>query len=119
MPTQLYTDVQLVIKNVFFCIAKEKVWDPNGKMYIILLRTDRLKTSFSILCTMVGNDTNADALQLSTRLSHVSEIQNILAAHLAWDHSPCQLKLPSWDELQMKSQHMDHVTLHCGKGMSL
>src|SRR5260370_20060399 len=100
----------------FFCIAKEKVRDPNGKMYIILLRMDQLETSFSILCTMVGNNTNVDALQLSTRLSHVSEIQNILAAHLVWDCSPHRLKLPSWDELQMKSQHMDHVTPTLWKG---
>src|SRR5258708_36192108 len=119
MPTQLYVDLQLMIKNVFFCAAKDKVQDPNNNMYIILLRMDQLETSFGILYTMVGNDTNADALQLSTRLSHVSKIQNILAAHLAWDCSPHQLKLPSWDEVEMKSQHMDHVTLLYGRGMSL
>src|SRR5258708_24111408 len=116
MPTQLYVDLQLMIKNVFFCAAKEKVQDPNNNMYIILLGTDQLETSFGILCTMVGNDTNADALQLSTRLAHVSEIQNILAAHLAWDCSPHRLKLPSWDEVEMKSQHMDHVTPTLWKG---
>ncbi len=116
MPTQLYADLQLMIKNVFFCAAKEKVWDPNNNMYIILHRMDQLETSFGILHTMVGNDTNADALQLSTRLSHVSKIQNILAAHLAWDCSPHQLKLPSWDEVEMKSQHMDHVTPTLWKG---
>ena len=66
-----------MIKNVFFCAAKDKVQDPNNNMYIILLRMDQLETSFGILHTMVGNDANADVLQLSTRLSHVSEIQNI------------------------------------------
>src|SRR5258708_14097556 len=116
MPTQLYVDLQLMIKNVFFCAAKEKVQDPNNNMYIILLGTDQLETSFGILCTMVGNDANADALQLSTRLSHVSKIQNILAAHLAWDRSPHQLKLPSWDEGEMKSKDMDHVTATLWKG---
>ncbi len=40
MPTQLYVDLQLMIKNVFFCAAKEKVQDPNNNMYIILLGTD-------------------------------------------------------------------------------
>ena len=71
MPTQLYADLQLMIKNVFFCATKEEVQDPNNNMYIILHRMDQLETSFGILHTMVGNDTNADALQLSTRLSHV------------------------------------------------
>ena len=88
MPTQLYTDIQLMIKNVFFCAAKEKIANPNGRIYIILLGTDRLKTSFSILCTMVGNDANADILQLATRFSHISEVQNILASNPSWDHSP-------------------------------
>jgi len=40
MPTQLYTDIQLMIKNVFFCAAKEKIANPNGRIYIILLGTD-------------------------------------------------------------------------------
>ena len=116
MPTQLYVDLQLMIKNVLFCATKEKVQDPNGNMYIILLGMDQLKTSCGILCTMVRNDANANALQLATRLSHVSKIQNILAAHPAWDCSPHWLKLPSWDEVEMKSQHTGHVCPALWKG---
>ena len=68
---------------------------------------------------MVGNDANADILQLTTRLSHISEIQNILASNPSWDHSPRRLKLPSWDELQTRSQHADHVAPGNGKVMYL
>ena len=89
MPSQLYTDIQLMIKNVFFCVAKGKIANPNGKLYIVLLGTDQLETSFGILCTIVGNDANADILQLTTRLSHISEIQNILASNPSWDRDPC------------------------------
>jgi len=88
MPTQLYTDIQLMIKNVFFCATKEKITNPNGRIYIILLGTDRLETSFGILSTMVGNDANANILQLATRFSHISEVQNILASNPSWDCSP-------------------------------
>ena len=102
--------------KVFFCIAKEKIANPNGKLYIILLGTDQLETSFGILHTIIGNDANADILQLTTRLSHISEIQNILTSNLSWDHDPCQLKLTSWDELQSRSQHMDHVSPSIWKG---
>ena len=110
MPTQLYSDIQVMIKNVYFCVAKAKV-DPNiTHFYAILLGTDRLEVTFSILRTIVGNDANADTLQLTTQLSHISEVQNILALHPEWDHTPCHLKLPSLNELEKKSQHMDHIT---------
>jgi hypothetical protein len=42
IPTNLYIDVMLMIKNAFFCIAKAKVDDPEGEFWIILLGTDRL-----------------------------------------------------------------------------
>ena len=66
---------------------------------------------------MVGNDANADILQLTTRVSHISEIQNILTSNPSWDRSPCQLKLPSWDELQTRSQHADHIAPSIWKGV--
>src|SRR5260370_3664421 len=74
MPTQLYTDTQLMIKNVFFCVAKEKIANPNGKIHIILLGTDRLETSFGILWTMVRIDANADILQLTNILSRIIQV---------------------------------------------
>lgn len=30
MPTQLYMDIMIMIKNVYFCVAKAKVDDPDG-----------------------------------------------------------------------------------------
>ena len=36
----LYADIMHMIKNVYFCVAKAKHKDPNGKFYIILLGTD-------------------------------------------------------------------------------
>ena len=65
---------------------------------------------------MVGNDANANILQLATRFSHISEVQNILASNPSWDRSPRRLKLPSWDELETGSQHADHVTPGVWKG---
>ena len=53
---------------------------------------------------MVGNDANADILQLATRFSHISEVQNILASN------------PSWDELETGSQHADHIAPGVWKG---
>jgi len=70
IPTSLFVDVSIMVKNAFFCIAKAKVNHPNDPFFLVLLGTDRLEALFGILCTMVGNDTNLDVLQLALRVTH-------------------------------------------------
>ncbi|KAJ7692514.1 hypothetical protein B0H16DRAFT_1850850 [Mycena metata] len=69
IPTLLYTDIMLMIKNAYFCVAKAKIDDPDGKFWLILLGTDRLEELFGILRTMIGNDRNLDVLQLVERIT--------------------------------------------------
>ena len=95
IPTNLYIDLMIMIKNVLFCLAKAKIDDPDGEFWIILLGTDRLEELFGILRTMVRNDANLDILQLVSRLSGTTEVANILANYPQWDHSPRRLKLPA------------------------
>jgi hypothetical protein len=66
MPTQSYVDIMLMIKNVFYCVAKAKVDNPCGNFYPILLGTDRLETFFGLIRTAVGTDTNVNILQLGS-----------------------------------------------------
>lgn len=110
LPTLLYTDIMIMIKNVFFCVAKGKIDDPDGSFWIVLLGTDRLEELFGILRTMVGNDSNLDSLQLSHRLTGTIEVSNILAKHPEWDRGPRRLKLPSMtrdaSEILSKSDHI-------------
>ena len=94
MPTQLYVDIMIMIKNVYFCVAKAKVDNPKGKFYLILLGTDWLETLFGILRTMVGNDANLDILQLGQCLTGTTEVSTILAKYPHWDRAPRRLKLP-------------------------
>ena len=49
MPSQLYINLMIMIKNVYFCVAKAKVDNPIGKFFLILLGTDWLKDIFGIL----------------------------------------------------------------------
>ena len=42
MPSQLYIDLMIMVKNAYFCVAKAKVDNPIGKFFLILLGTDRL-----------------------------------------------------------------------------
>ncbi|KAF8970227.1 hypothetical protein BDZ97DRAFT_1652701, partial [Flammula alnicola] len=95
MPTLLYQDLAIMIKNVFFCVAKAKIDDPNGKFFVILLGTDRLEELFGILRTMVGNDSNLDIYQLASRLTGTTQVSNILAKYPQWDRAPRRLKLPA------------------------
>jgi hypothetical protein len=110
MPTQLYVDIMIMIKNVYFCVAKTKTDDPHGNFWIIQLGTDRLEVLYGILHTMVGNDANLDLLQLGLRLTGTTEVSTILARYPHWDRAPRRLKLPalSKDELAIH-QHVDHI----------
>ncbi|KAF8220310.1 hypothetical protein L208DRAFT_1334531, partial [Tricholoma matsutake] len=85
IPTNLYINVMLMIKNVLFCVAKAKIDDPDGELWILLLATDCLEELFGILHTMVGNDTNLDILQLICHLAGTTEVSNILAKYPHWD----------------------------------
>lgn len=94
LPTLLYTDLMVMIKNAYFCVAKAKVDNPNGSFWVILLGTDRLEELFGDLRTMVGNDANLDLLQVSWRLSGTAEVANILSKYPHWDRPPRRLKVP-------------------------
>jgi hypothetical protein len=95
IPTNLFLDLLIMIKNVFFCVAKSKIDYHDGLFWIILLGTDRLEIIFGILRTMIGNDANMDMLQLVSRLSGCTEVANILAKYPQWDRSPRRLKVPA------------------------
>ncbi len=40
IPSTLYQDIQIMIKNAYFCVAKMKCDNPNGKFFLTLLGTD-------------------------------------------------------------------------------
>ncbi|KAK0451744.1 hypothetical protein EV421DRAFT_1060672 [Armillaria borealis] len=94
MPSQLYLNAQIMIKNVFFCVAKAQVDDPEGHFWLVLLGTDRLEELFGIVRTMVGNDANVDVLQLGDRVTNATEVSTIFALYPHWDTPPRRLKLP-------------------------
>jgi hypothetical protein len=110
MPTQLYVDIMIMIKNAYFCVAKTKADDPDGSFWIILLGTDRLEVLYGILRTMIGNDANLDLLQLGLRLTGTTEVSTILAKYPHWDRAPRRLQLPalSKDGLAVHN-HIDHI----------
>ncbi|KAK0223852.1 hypothetical protein IW262DRAFT_1547431 [Armillaria fumosa] len=95
IPNQLYLDVQIMIKNVFFCVAKAKIDDPEGHFWLGLLGTDRLEELFGIVRTAVANNVNVDLLQLGDRVTNATEVSTIFARFPHWDTPPRRLKLPA------------------------
>jgi hypothetical protein len=39
----------IMVKNAYFCIAKFKVDNPKGKIFIVLLGTDRLEKFYGLI----------------------------------------------------------------------
>ncbi|KAJ6491055.1 hypothetical protein C8R45DRAFT_826083, partial [Mycena sanguinolenta] len=98
MPNQTFVNLMIMIKNVFFCVAKTKIDNPDGQFWLILLGTDRLETFFGLLRSAIGPDSNVDILQLANRASGLAEIAMIMAEHPEWDCAPRRLKLPAVSE---------------------
>ncbi|KAH9960237.1 hypothetical protein BGW80DRAFT_1136508, partial [Lactifluus volemus] len=111
IPTQSYVDIMIMIKNVYFCVAKMKVDNPTDNFYLILLGTDRLETFFGLVRTAVGTDVNVDTLQLGSRASGLIEVAAILAEHPEWDHGTRRLTLPVISQHDGEiSSKVDHIT---------
>ncbi|THU77743.1 hypothetical protein K435DRAFT_770008 [Dendrothele bispora CBS 962.96] len=112
IPTLLYQDLMITIKNVFFSVAKAKVDNPDGRFWLCLLGTNRLEILFGILRSVVGNDCNVDIFQLVHRITGSVELANILAKHPEWDRTSRRLRVPPVD-LQGKTilgASVDHIS---------
>ncbi len=93
IPVQTYFDVESMIKNIYFCVAKTQLDDPDGEFWIILLGTDGLEKTFGQVRTIVGNNTNADQLQLTNRIDGAVQCVNILEQHPEWGGQSRRLSL--------------------------
>ncbi|KAG9076326.1 hypothetical protein FRC06_009566 [Ceratobasidium sp. 370] len=82
--SQLYYDIQASIKNVYFCVAKTKVLDPNLPFYLIQMGDDRLENRFGIYRT-ASSDSNGDLLQMAEQSAAAQQIDNILAENPTYD----------------------------------
>ncbi|KAJ7506495.1 hypothetical protein B0H11DRAFT_1628285, partial [Mycena galericulata] len=111
VPSQTYFDFMTAGKNLFFCVAKTQLDDPDGKFWIIQPGSDPLEKSFSGVQTITATDSNTDMYQLGGRLTAAMECDNILAEHPEWASDPRRLKLPVWHEVAGDvSAKFDHIS---------
>ncbi|EIW83479.1 hypothetical protein CONPUDRAFT_52204, partial [Coniophora puteana RWD-64-598 SS2] len=105
----LYQDIQIMIKNVYYSVAKAKVDKLDGNFYIISLGTNRLEQLFGIYRTIIGSDANTDLLQLAYQIANVAEVGQILAKYPEWDVLLRRLKALILDTSAELSAKVDHL----------
>src|ERR1700730_10439289 len=88
----LYDDVQSVIKNLIFTIARMQQIDPNLHLYIFHEGTDRLEGLFADVRTL-DHARNFDIDQLSGKLSVATLINAAFECNPDLDRGHCQLSL--------------------------
>ncbi|KAJ7460136.1 hypothetical protein FB451DRAFT_1045409, partial [Mycena latifolia] len=117
MPTPTFLNLMIMIKNVYFCVAKMKVDIPEGNCWLILLGTDRLEVFFGLIRTAIGTDSNVDLLQLASRGSGLCEVAIIMALHPEWDRAPRRITLPAVGEAgTVLDSKVDHINPPSWKG---
>lgn len=117
IPVQLYFDTMTMIKNVYFCVAKVQVDNPDGSFWIILLGTDGLEKVFGKVRTMIGNDSHADLLQLANRIYGAVLCVQILEQHPDWGGQSRRITVKSLEQQGHEiSQKMDHLNPRSWRG---
>lgn len=92
MTSALYSDTQATVKDVIFCIAKQKLLDPSKPFYIIQVGSDRLEMCFCNARTQTHHR-NFDILELSYKLATASIISSIYIRHPELDSGSRRLNL--------------------------
>ena len=116
IPVQTF-DLMSMVKNIYFCVAKTKLDNPTGKFFLILLGTDGLEKVFGKVRSMIGNDTNADQLQLTNRIDGSVKCVNILEEHPEWGGQARRLSIkPLPNDATEISSKWDHINPRSWKG---
>ncbi|KAF7312848.1 hypothetical protein MKEN_00968800 [Mycena kentingensis (nom. inval.)] len=77
VPNQLYGDLQAMIKNSIFMVAKTKAFNPALRVFTCLLGDDVLETFFGVVRMIAGHDPNtglADFCRYSSSATHIQTI---------------------------------------------
>jgi hypothetical protein len=102
-------DTQTMIKNIMFCIAKQKILDSSGKFYIFQTGTDRLEKGFGRVRMLGEHDSTMNYKQGIERFGHAEDIDAIFEKHSDWDSGPRRLKMT-------RVEHVDHLNPESWEG---
>lgn len=99
----------------YFCLAKTQHDNTLARLWLILLGTDGLEKVFGMIRSIVGNDLNADQLQLTMRVDGAVQCVNILAEHPEYGGESRRLTVKSISEatdgdISSKYDHINPIT---------
>ncbi|KAJ7915199.1 hypothetical protein B0H13DRAFT_2456801 [Mycena leptocephala] len=77
MSNQLYGDSQSMIKNAFFCLAKQQQLDPTKPFYLFQVGDDPLERLFGKLRMLGGHNSAMSYAQGIERLGHACDLQAV------------------------------------------
>ena len=92
MTSALYADSQAAVKDVYFCVAKQKLLNSHSNFYIIHCGTDRLETDFCLARTQ-NHHQNFDILDLAGKLATSMLINSIYTQNPNLNSGSRQLKV--------------------------
>ncbi|KAI5825312.1 hypothetical protein K523DRAFT_356091 [Schizophyllum commune Tattone D] len=102
MPNQLYGDIQCMIKNAVFTVAKSQVLNPELEVFVCLLGDDLLESLFGLIRMLGGHSPNVDVSEMATRCRSAMNLMNIFRRHPEWERKPERLKMG-------RSRDYDHL----------
>ncbi|PIL37672.1 hypothetical protein GSI_01366 [Ganoderma sinense ZZ0214-1] len=102
MPNQLYGDMQMTVKNAFFCVAKQQLLDDLEPFYLFWLGDDRLETLFGRVRMQGAHNPNFSFKQLLDRLAAAMDLDAIFTRHPHLDPGFRRLKIT-------RTEHLDHL----------
>jgi hypothetical protein len=83
LPGQLYHDMQVIARGAYITVARMQADFPELPCYPFFLGTDRLENVFAVLRT-ISHSRNFDMLELESRVSTASALEEIYSRHPEW-----------------------------------
>ncbi|THH31260.1 hypothetical protein EUX98_g2906 [Antrodiella citrinella] len=99
MPHHLYSDLQCMFKTAVCRVAQMKDIDPELKVFLCHLGTDRLEVLFGRSRMIGAHSPNMDVSELRVRFGSALRLDRIFAIHPEWERRPERLKLARMRDL--------------------
>lgn len=109
MSYQLYYDTQTMVKNAFFCLAKQQSLDPYAPFFLGDVGDDPLEILFGRTRMIGGHNSACSYAQALDHLGAVKDIDGVFKHHSELDPGHHQLKLTC-------REGVDHINWEIWKG---
>jgi hypothetical protein len=109
MSNQLYADSQVMVKNTFFYLAKQRLLNPNLRVLLMLCGDDRLENLFGRVRMQGAHNCHVDIKTLMERLAAAMDLCRLFTVHPSWDQGHRRLNYS-------RLEHCDHLKPSAWKG---